>query len=232
VPTGARQSGYGESNPGLRHGKATHFRCATTARAGTAQPPREMLTGRASDAIHCGVLNTRHHRHAGVEQGRQDSNLQPLVLETSALPLSYAPIQNAAFPGLGGRRARRAGCALRAPPARVGEVTIGRKYGPPGAGHALATARHMPPRLAGLPQAHGRFLSNGDCSMNHGKAAVKSEATIFARRATPRALSAASAHPRGDQCAVRRRASSGHSVVRGCGPCHPAAAPNGRRHRG
>ncbi len=36
---------------------------------------------------------SRHNTagHAGAAQGRQDSNLQPLVLETSALPLSYAP---------------------------------------------------------------------------------------------------------------------------------------------
>jgi hypothetical protein len=43
-------------------------------------------------AIHCGVINTqRRPTKSEAEQGRQESNLQPLVLETRALPAELRP---------------------------------------------------------------------------------------------------------------------------------------------
>jgi hypothetical protein len=83
-------SGTGESNPTRprpKRGPVTEPVVPDRGPAGGALPRGRTL----SYAIHCGILNTQHHRHAGVAQGRQESNLQPLVLETRALPVELHP---------------------------------------------------------------------------------------------------------------------------------------------
>ena len=61
-------SGTGESNPMCprpKRGPVTEPVVPDGGPAGGALPPGRTL----SYAIHCGILNTPHHRHAGVAQG-------------------------------------------------------------------------------------------------------------------------------------------------------------------
>ncbi len=60
-------------------------------RPGRARPCGDLRRRPGSYAIHCAVLNTQDHRHAGVEQGRPELNPQPLVWRPELFLLSYAP---------------------------------------------------------------------------------------------------------------------------------------------
>ena len=88
-----------------------------------------MILATGGFARSSGIARTRRRRsgHAAVQQGRQDSNLRPSVLETVLCQLSYAPVRFAGIrtarrhsvredaPRSHGARSARSSCCSRSP---------------------------------------------------------------------------------------------------------------------
>jgi hypothetical protein len=95
-------------------------------------------------------------------QGRQDSNVQPPVLETGAQPVELHPSvelsgnEKAAHSRFQEGGVRTAQCELSAP---LGLVAV--EVRPPDHGERARTQRHKPLWVRDLPQAHGVLLNQG-----------------------------------------------------------------------